>query len=103
MRVLLLVFGLLFLAPSTKADVYAYTNKDGDYIMSQKKPKDRNISYAILTDDGDFVRMIEGRRENVPITHWRPFFLPKEPDPFDGPTIEQRDRQPNVEIDEIEN
>ncbi len=103
MRVVLLVLGLLFLAPSTNAEIYAYTNKDGDYIVSQQKPKDRDISYAILTDEGDFVRMIEGRRENVPITHWRPFFLPKEPDPFDGPTIEPSERRPSVEIDEVEN
>jgi|GEM_PF-5493853 len=103
MRVLLLVLGVLFLAPSTHAEIYAYTNKDGDYIVSQQKPKDRDLSYAILTDDGDFVRMIEGRRENVPITHWRPFFLPKEPDPFDGPTIVPSEQQPSVEIEEVEN
>lgn len=103
MRVVLLILGLLFHAPSTNAEIYAYTNEDGDYIVSQQKPEDRNLSYAILTDDGDFVRMVEGHRDNVPITHWRPFFLPKEPDPFDGPIIEPSERQPSVEIDEVRN
>ncbi|XOV85050.1 MAG: hypothetical protein ACFHXK_07970 [bacterium] len=103
MRWLWLAAGLLFVAPVTHADIYAYTNKDGDYIVSQNKPKDRNLSYAVLTDEGEFIRMVEGHRENVPITHWRPFFLPKEPHPFDGPEMQPRERQPSVEVEEVEN
>ena len=28
------------------AEIYSYTNADGDYVVSQSKPKDRTISYA---------------------------------------------------------
>ena len=93
---------LMCLSALANAEIYSYTNSDGDYIVSQKKPKDREISYAVLTDDGEFIRMVEGRKQ-VPITHWRPFFLPKEPHPYDGPQdIELREREPDVRIDEIE-
>jgi hypothetical protein len=84
------------------AEVYSYTNADGDYVVSQSKPKDHTISYAVLSDEGEFIRMVEGRGKQVPITHWRPFFLPKEPDPMDGPQLPIEDKEPVVNIDEIE-
>ena len=83
------------------AEVYAYTNLDGDYVVSQTKPADANLSYAILTDDGEFVRMVEGKNKRMPISHWRPFFLPKEPHPLDGPAYEPREREPSVDIEEV--
>ena len=84
------------------AEIYSYTNADGDYVVSQSKPKDRTISYAVLSDEGEFIRMVEGRGKEVPITHWRPFFLPKEPHPMDGPDLRRDEQEPVVNIDEIE-
>ena len=99
----LLATTLLFLLTSDAfAEIYAYTNADGDYVVTQTKPEDRNLSYAILTDDGEFVRMVEGKQKRVPISHWRPFFLPKEPHPMDGPEFEIREREPSVDIEEVE-
>lgn len=92
---------LFILSPLCGAEIYSYTNADGDYIVSQNKPKDPDISYAVLSDEGDFIRMVEGRKERLPITHWRPFFLPKEPHPFDAQP-EARERTPGVRIDELE-
>lgn len=102
MRNMLIVIGLLFLTQSAVAEVYAYTNTDGDYVVSQSRPKDRDISYAILTDEGEFIRMVEGRGKQIPITHWRPFFLPKEPHPMDGVEPEFREQEPIINIDEVE-
>ena len=96
------LIGLLAGAANGYAEVYSYTNAEGDYVVSQSKPKDRTISYAVLTDEGEFIRMVEGRGKQVPITHWRPFFLPKEPHPFDGPNVESEQQEPVISIDEVE-
>ena len=93
---------LAMLSPQALADIYTYTNEDGDYVVSKTRPKDPNISYAVLTDDGEFIRMVEGRNKRLPISHWRPFFLPKEPHPFDGPTRVDTVREPRIEIDEVQ-
>ena len=93
---------IIFVSQQAFAEIYAYTNSDGDYIVSQTKPTDRNLSYAVLTDDGEFVRMVEGKNKRVPISHWRPFFMPKEPHPLDGREIEFEEREPNVEIEEVD-
>lgn len=100
MKILFLCL-LLIAPPVAFAEIYAYTNAEGDYIVSQTRPTDRNLSYAVLTDDGEFVRMVEGKNKRLPISHWRPFFLPKEPHPLDGPEVEIRDREPTVEIEEV--
>ena len=103
MRRVLILSILMFAAGNAAAEIYSYTNSDGDYVVTQQKPDDPNISYAVLTDEGDFVRMVEGRNKQIPISHWRPFFLPKEPHPFDGPEvdIEVRESQPVISIDEV--
>jgi len=93
---------MLAYAMSGHADIYSYTNEDGDYIVSQTRPESPDISYAVLTDEGEFIRMVEGRGKQVPITHWRPFFLPKEPHPFDGPNVETEEQEPMISIDEVE-
>ncbi len=98
----LLAICLTLIALTGHAEIYSYTNQDGDYVVSQTRPEDPEISYAVLTDDGEFVRMVEGRGKQVPITHWRPFFLPKEPHPFDGPDVEVEDQDPVISIDEVE-
>ena len=87
---------------SAYAEIYSYTNEDGDYIVSQTRPEDRKISYAVLSDDGEFIRMVEGRDKQVPITHWRPFYLPKEPHPMDGPDVRFEEPEPVINIDEVE-
>ena len=82
MRTITFLCALMFSA-STSAELYAYVNEDGDYVVSQKRPKEP-VEYSVLTDDGDFIRLIPAPQENVTITHWRPWFLPREPDPLDG-------------------
>ena len=102
MRHLAVLVSLLAVAAPTAAEVYSYANEDGDYVISKSKPKNPNISYAILSDDGEFIRMVEGRGKQIPITHWRPFFLPKEPHPYDGQPPEQVEQEPVVTIDEVD-
>lgn len=99
---LIALVSLLPLALSAEAEIYSYTNAEGDYVVSQKRPDNPEISYAVLTDDGEFIRMVEGRGKQVPITHWRPFFLPKEPHPFDGPEVQPQEQDPVISIDEVE-
>ena len=83
------------------AEVYAYVNEAGDYVVSQKPPG-KGVEYAILTDDGEFVRLVQPRDLDVPVTHWRPWFIPKEPDPYDFDPEVLEDREGTVEIEEIE-
>jgi hypothetical protein len=89
-------------AVAAHATLYSYTNADGEYVVSQSPPADKNTQYAVLTDDGEFVRMVPGRNQEVPITHWRPWFIPKEPHPFDSVPGAERDRAPVVTVDEDE-
>ncbi|MEQ9450145.1 MAG: hypothetical protein RJQ07_01055 [Pseudomonadales bacterium] len=104
MRYLLttVLFSAALLSTNAEAEVYAYTNADGDYIVSQKKPANPDTSYAVLTDEGEFIRMVEGRKKQIPITHWRPFFLPKEPHPLDGVAPDFDDAEPDIGIEEVE-
>jgi len=90
---------LLALTPAVHAKVYAYVNEHGDYVITQKKPDKSVREYAVLTDDGEFVRLVRAREPNVPITHWRPWFIPRDPEATDAPEI--RERTGVVEIDEV--
>jgi hypothetical protein len=91
------------LPASSHANLYSFTNADGEYVVSQKPPADKNIQYAVLSDDGEFLRMVPGRRQNVPITHWRPWFIPEEPEPWEGNPYPDmpREREPVVSVDEV--
>ena len=94
------VLSLLAVTPQALASLYSYQNEAGDYVISQTKPKGV-AEYAVLTDDGEFVRLVR-KQENVPISHWRPWYLPREPDPFKGPDIDLREQAPSVEVEEID-
>lgn len=94
------IFPVLLITSSTaKADVYTFNNSEGDYVVSQNKPTDPDITYAVLSDDGEFIRLVKGRREQIPVGHWRPSWLPKVPNPLDGKPLE-RERVPTVTIEE---
>lgn len=92
------------LPASGHANLYSFTNADGEYVISQKPPADKNIQYAVLSDEGEFLRMVPGRRQNVPITHWRPWFIPNEPEPWEGNPYPDlpREREPVVSVDEVD-
>jgi hypothetical protein len=92
---------LYLYALPVSARLYSYVNEEGDYVVSQKRPK--NVEeYAILTDEGEFIRLVKRKRDDVPITHWRPWYMPKEPDPINPvePGLEQR--TPEVLIEEVD-
>ena len=95
--------GIALCQPLTAlANLYSFTNAEGEYVVSQKPPKDKNTQYAILSDEGEFIRMVPGRQQNVPITHWRPWFIPRDPEPWEGnpnPDV-IREREPVVTVDE---
>ena len=95
-----LAFGWAVLAIPAGATLYSFTNAEGQDVVSQKPPKDRNIQYAVLSDDGEFIRMVHGRDQQVPITHWRPWFIPKDPDPLDGDPELIREREPVITVEE---
>jgi hypothetical protein len=76
-------------------------NESGDYVISKKRPK-APVEYSILTDDGEFIRLVPAPQESVPITHWRPWFLPREPDPLDAPEPNWEERLPQIDIEEVE-
>ena len=89
------------LAPSLAlADLYSYVNDDGDYVISKQKPE-RVGDYVVLSDEGKFIERVQSPRLDVPITHWRPWYLPQEPDPFGDPDPE-RLPEPDVSIEEVD-
>lgn len=87
-------------ASTAQGEVYAYVDDNGDYVVTQRRPGKHIKEYAVLSDDGEFIRLVQPRDPNVPITHWRPWFIPKEPDPFDGDPDIYREREGVVEIQE---
>ena len=91
---------LLALAPNAVAVLYSYTNADGEYVVSQQRPDDKNTEYAVLSDDGEFIRMVPGRNQRMPVTHWRPWFIPKEPHPWDADPLDNLEREPVVTVEE---
>ncbi len=84
------------------AEIYAYVNEDGDYVVTKDNPGKSVGEYAVLTDDGEFLRLVNPRDLDVPITHWRPWFLPREPDPFDADPELYEEREGTVGIEEVE-
>lgn len=95
-----LAISLFALAPNADAVLYSYTNADGEYVVSQKRPENKNTEYAVLSDDGEFIRMVPGRDQRMPVTHWRPWFIPKEPHPWDAAPHDSSDREPVVTVEE---
>ena len=93
--------GACLSAPQVAANLYAYVNADGDYVVTRNRPSGI-AEYAVLTDDGEFLReVITGNA--VPITHWRPWFIPKEPHPFDGPDeLFVEPKEPDIQIEEVD-
>ncbi len=93
----------LLVAGGAYAQVFSYVDPNGDYVVSKTKPTDPNTEYAILSDDGEFVRLVKGRTARIPMSHWRPWFIPKESHPFDGvPQDINSERVPDVKIEEVE-
>ena len=101
-RPFLLGAAVLLLPAAAGADVYAYVNDDGDYVVSRDNPGDSVAEYAVLTDDGEFLRLVRPRDLDVPVTHWRPWFLPRQPDPFDADPESLPERDGTVEIEELQ-
>ncbi|MEQ8857540.1 MAG: hypothetical protein RIC56_02725 [Pseudomonadales bacterium] len=97
-----LVFATLWATGTAHAEVYAYVNDDGDYVVTRELPHARVGEYAVLTDDGEFLRLVNPHELDVPITHWRPWFLPKQPDPYDGNPDLYEEREGVVEIEELD-
>jgi len=93
---------LVFAGGGARADVYAYVNENGDYVVTRDVPGEKVAEYAVLTDDGDFQRLVRPRNADVPISHWRPWFLPKQPDPYDADEEVYREREGVVGIEEVE-
>ena len=85
---------------AASAVLYSYTNAEGQYVISQSRPTNRETSYAVLSDDGDYIRTVPGRDQQIPISHWRPWYLPKEPDPFDAQPQIPAERTPVITVEE---
>ena len=82
------------------ADVYSYVNEDGDYVVSKRRPE-HAAEYAVLTDQGEFVTLVRPLALDVPVSHWRPWYLPEQPNPFRGPAPLEGP-QPTVIIEEVD-
>lgn len=81
--VVALVLALTNAADAT-ANLYSYANENGDYVISRQRPRTSG-EYAVLTDDGEFIELVHPRAPDVPVTHWRPWYLPKQPNPLETP------------------
>ena len=95
----LLLLALAFAAEAA-ANLYSYANEDGDYVISKERPRTSD-EYAVLTDDGEFIELVHPRATDVPITHWRPWYLPKQPNPLD-PVTPDTVPEPKVIIEEVD-
>ncbi len=82
------------------ADLYSYVNADGDYVISKQPPKNVG-AYVVLSDEGEFIERVEFAPSDVPITHWRPWYLPREPNPMEAP-LQDVPAEGTVVIEEIE-
>lgn len=92
----------LAFADVAQGEVYAYMNESGDYVVTPARPGKKIREYAVLTDDGEFLRLVHPRDPDVPVTHWRPWFIPKQPDPYDTDEDAYREREGVVGIEEVE-
>ena len=88
------------LAAPAIADVYSYMNDEGDYVISKERPKGSG-EYAVLSDQGEFIELVRRPQSNLPVTHWRPWFMPQEPNPLD-PLAPEGPAEPNVIIEEVD-
>jgi len=65
------------------AEYYSYMNEASEYVITRERPKNLTVEYAVLTDGGEFIRSVQPKtvtkRQNIPIDHWRPWFMPREP------------------------
>jgi hypothetical protein len=100
--VLAALIAAAWLPDRAMAEVYAYVNEAGDYVVTKDNPGRSVAEYAVLSDDGEYLRTVRPRELDVPITHWRPWFLPKEPDPFDADPELYREREGRVGVEEVE-
>ena len=100
MRVMLVTLALL-IGNACAANLYAYVNADGDYVVTKKRPRSVD-EFSVLSDEGEFIRFVSRRESQVPIGHWRPWFIPKEPHPFDGPDPIEREAEPDIRIEEVD-
>ena len=92
------LFLALALATPVGAELYSYENAEGDYVISQERPE--SGEYAVLTEDGEFIELVSTPSLQVPITHWRPWYLPQQPNPFD-PVQPAGPAEPTVTIEEV--
>ena len=99
-----LLFVAAFLSSGgAAAELYAYVNEKGDYVISKKQPK-APVEYSILTDDGDrdghqqaLDRRGDVRGDGVPGGHAMCRFAsgrPGMPAPISGPLGPLRHRSP---------
>ena len=95
----LLVLALAVATPAA-AELYSYANADGDYVISQARPDDGR-DYIVLSDDGEFIQRVQSPALDVPISHWRPWYLPAEPNPLDDQEPDPLPT-PSVVVDEVE-
>ena len=97
-----LALTLLLSSMPALGELYSYTNADGDYVVTRTKPTGVT-EYAVISDDGEFVRLVHQSEGRIPISHWRPWFIPKEPHPFDyQPDLEADEPTPVVTIEEAQ-
>lgn len=94
-----LLLGLVAATPAM-AKLYSYQNADGDYVISRERPKDIG-EYAVLTDEGEFIELVHPPALDVPISHWRPWYLPPQPNPFVDAEPEEPS-EPKVIIEEVD-
>lgn len=98
-RYFLLATVLVLLPWGARAELYSFVNEDGDYVISKDRPSAGE--YVVLTDDGEFVERIQSPALDVPISHWRPWYLPREPNPFIS-TEPKPPPEGSVVIEEVE-
>ncbi len=96
----LLQAALLTLAPwGAQAELYSFVNENGDYVISRDRPS--SGAYVVLSDDGEFIERVQSPVLDVPVSHWRPWYLPSEANPFMSPEPEAPP-EPSVVIEEVE-
>jgi hypothetical protein len=94
--------GLLTLTAATPAmaNLYSYMNEQGDYVVTQKRPKNAD-EYAVLSNDGEFLHLVRPIALDVPVSHWQPWYLPKQANPF-APDQPDQEAKPSVIIEEVD-
>ena len=93
-------FTLLILATSVSAELFSFTNEQGQYLVSKTKPRNPGVEYAVLRNDGEFVHLVRGTAADGS-DHWRPWYVPKEPRHLYAPPLEIGLRIPVVSVIEV--